>query len=572
MMAMPTRIARPLTVGAVLVVVAASTPAAQTSTWVFQGPDGRLQYQTDSQGNGVMDFSYAGYQGGGAALPDVPVQQIVDPSGADDTSAIQAAIDAVSALSPDGNGFRGAVLLTAGAFNCAGPLRIAASGVVLRGSGSGPDGTIITMTGDPHTAVTLAGAGSYRPVGRSAAMTDAYVPSGSLSFTIDDTSDFSVGDTVLIQRPVTAAWVSSLGMDLLVGSNGQSQTWLAVGSTISTDRVIAAVSGNQLTIDAPLSDSFDSALLNPPGGTVVHYNFDGRLSQVGVEHLSVIAPPLNVDITLPQFTGLTMTAVLNGWGQDLTFQDTQNTVTVGGNVKQVTLDTVNVTHTVMHTGDRMADFGISGTQIFVNQSSSTGSPGEWPFVTQSRVTGPNVVLNFFSSQQAGISAHQRWATGLLADNAQLPNAPNGYNGGTTGISFSDRGNHGSGQGWAMGWGVAWNVTTPWLVVQMPAGAQNWCIGCVGTPLSGNEPGSNRPVADGIYDSLGTPVTPASLYLAQMCDRLGPSAVANIGYSGACGDPPEPACHKWALPTLYTRAKDECGPNVKWVLRKRRALF
>jgi len=535
-MAGPTRMPRPLTVGAVLFVVAASTPAAQTSTWVFQGPDGRLQYETDSQGNRVMDFSYAGYGGGGVALPHVPVQETVDPSGADDTAAIQAAIDAVSELSPDSNGFRGAVLLAAGAFNCAGTLRIATSGVVLRGSGSGPDGTIITMTGDPHAAVTLAGAGSWQLVGRSAAMTDGYVPSGSLSFTIADASDFSVGDSVLIQRPVTAAWVSSLGMDLLVGSNGQPQTWLAVGSIISSDRVIAEVSGNQLTLDAPLSDSFDSALLHPLGGTVVHYSFDGRISQVGVEHLSVIAPPLNVDITQSQFTGLTMTAVLNGWGQDLAFQDTQNTVTIGGNVKQVTLDTVNVVHTVTHTGDRMADFGISGTQIFVNQSSSTGSPGEWPFVTQSRVSGPNVVLNFFSSQEAGISAHQRWATGLLADNAQLPHAPNGYNGGTTGISFSDRGNHGSGQGWAMGWGVAWNVTTPWLVVQMPAGAQNWCIGCVGKPLSGNEPGSNRPVADGIYDSLGTPVTPASLYLAQMCDRLGPHAVANIGYGGACSDP------------------------------------
>src|SRR5262249_5430361 len=102
-------------------------------------------------------------------------------------------------------------------------------------------------------------------------------------------------------------------------------------------------------------------------------------------------------------------------------------------------------------------------------------------------------------------------------------------GGTTGISYSDRGNHGSGQGWAMGWGVAWNVTTPWLVVQMPPGSQNWGIGCVGTPISGNEPGSTKAVPDGIYDSLGTPVTPTSLYLAQLCERLGPTALTNIGY-------------------------------------------
>jgi hypothetical protein len=518
---------------AVLLVAATSAVFAQTSTWVFVGPDGRLQYQSDSQGNQVMDFSFAGYSGGGVRLPKVPVRRRVRPSGGDDTAAIQAAIDAVSALPPDVEGFRGAVLLTRGRFNCSGPLSITTNGVVLRGRGSGPTGTIINMTGDPHTALRLAGSGSWQTVGRSAAMADPYVPSGTISLTVDDSSGFAAGDTILVQRPVTAAWVSSMGMDLLVDGSGRPQTWLAAGSTISTDRVIMAVADDQITLDAPLSDSFDSAVLNPPGGTIVHYTFAGRISQVGIEHLSVIAPALDADITQPQFTGLSMSAVLNGWARDLGFQDTQNSVTISGNVKQATLDRINVIHTVTHTGDRMADFGISGTQVLVNRSSSTGSPGEWPFVTQSRVTGPNVVLNFFSTQQAGISAHQRWATGLLADNCRLPDAPKGYNGGTTGISFSDRGNHGSGQGWAMGWGVAWNVTTPWLVVQMPPGSQNWCIGCVGTPISGNEPGSTRPVPDGIYDSLDTPVTPASLYLAQMCDRLGATAVSNIGYSGAC---------------------------------------
>jgi hypothetical protein len=89
-----------------------------------------------------------------------------------------------------------------------------------------------------------------------------------------------------------------------------------------------------------------------------------------------------------------------------------DTVTIGGNVKWVTLDNVHVNHTVVHTGDRMTDFGLSGTQIFINQSSSDGT-GEWPLVTQSRVTGPNVVLNFTSTQQAGIGPHQRWAVGCL---------------------------------------------------------------------------------------------------------------------------------------------------------------
>src|SRR5262249_13213824 len=35
---------------------------------------------------------------------------------------------------------------------------------------------------------------------------------------------------------------------------------------------------------------------------------------------------------------------------------------------------------------------------------------------------------------------------------------------------------------------------------------------------------------GTFDSLGTPVTPQSLYLTQLNERLGPSALKNIGYS------------------------------------------
>jgi hypothetical protein len=35
--------------------------------------------------------------------------------------------------------------------------------------------------------------------------------------------------------------------------------------------------------------------------------------------------------------------------------------------------------------------------------------------------------------------------------------------------------------------------------------------------------------EGIYDSHGIPVYPASLYLAQLHDRLGEQALENIGY-------------------------------------------
>jgi len=135
------------------------------------------------------------------------------------------------------------------------------------------------------------------------------------------------------------------------------------------------------------------------------------------------------------------------------------------------------------------------------------------------VTGPIVVLNF-KADHAGVSPHQRWATGLLVDGAKLENTTARKQG----IAFSNRNTAGSGHGWDIGWAVAWNVMSPYLLVQQPPGAMNWCIGCIGEAVTA----SNLP--SGIFDSAGTPVVPASLYLEQLRERLGDAAVANIGYA------------------------------------------
>jgi hypothetical protein len=78
--------------------------------------------------------------GGGVALPRLPVKKEVAPSGGDGTAAIQAAVGEVSAL-PLVNGSRGAVLLKPGTFHCSKEITLTQDGVVLRGSGSGKEGT-----------------------------------------------------------------------------------------------------------------------------------------------------------------------------------------------------------------------------------------------------------------------------------------------------------------------------------------------------------------------------------------------------------------------------------------------
>ena len=105
-----------------------SLPAQGTSKWVSLGKNRRLHYTADARGNRIIDFSHAGYKGGGVALPNVPVARRLQPSGGDDTAQIQAAIDEVSRLPQNAQGHRGAVQLAL-ALTRRRALKISASGV-----------------------------------------------------------------------------------------------------------------------------------------------------------------------------------------------------------------------------------------------------------------------------------------------------------------------------------------------------------------------------------------------------------------------------------------------------------
>src|SRR5262249_18807430 len=134
------------------------------------------------------------------------------PSG-DDTSRIQQALDQVAQLTPNAQGIRGAVLLTAGTYRIGGTLNIKASGVVLRGAGSGADGTLLLAQGQARTLVTMAGTGSWQQEGPVHHVTDDYVPVGSRTFKVDNTNGMAVGDHIIVQRPTTAKWIHAIGMD-----------------------------------------------------------------------------------------------------------------------------------------------------------------------------------------------------------------------------------------------------------------------------------------------------------------------------------------------------------------------
>ncbi len=456
-----------------------------------------------------MDFSYAGY-GGGVAIPGVPAVITVSPLGGDDTTNIQNAIDAVSQM-PLTNVFRGTVLLGKGIFYCSGTLTIKASGVVLRGYGTGVPGTMIRMTSAPHLCISIEGISSEEN-SEHIPITDKYVPSGATSFHVVDGSSFKPGDAIFIYRPATPAWVAFMGMDDLVRS-GKKEQW--VGDT-ATRRTATAVSGNTITLDVPLSDSFDSQYLNPPGAWVAHSSTSGWVHDVGVENLRIMSPARTTSIDQKSYRAIEMNNASDVWVRNMAMDDPINCIHTGANTSRITIKDVAIKHTVATIGAALpADFAVDGTQTLLVHCTDVGTHLFY-FATLTGATGPNVLFNCEFSGNGSISPREQWATGLLFDNCRV-------NGG--GIDLMNRGEVGSGHGWTSSWSEAWNCAAKNYIIQQPPGAANWAIGCTGQQDLAPMPFGKGPMLpQGIIESNDQPVEPASLYLEQLSERLGDKMV------------------------------------------------
>jgi hypothetical protein len=450
--------------------------------------------------------------GGGVRIPDVEVKITLNAVEGDNSGAIQQAIDQVSAMKPV-NGFRGAVLLSPGTYSCEKTITINTSGVVLRGSGNN---TIIQLTGKPHACVTIRGNTSSKPVGSSTTIADTYVPSGAREFNLASSTGFANKDTIRITRTITDEWVKFMGMSELV-RDGRKQTWMT--GDITTDRVIQKVEKNKILLDVPFTDAYDARYTGATGVTIQKITTTGELSQIGIENFKIVCPAQSVTISEAHHRAFTMSGVTDSWARNLEIVNTVNSISVTG--KRITVDHITILHEEPTKGAaKPADLNGSGPQILFNRCSITGD-NVFFLATGAKVTGPVVLLNCIFNGNGWIQPHQRWATGVLIDRCEVPGG---------GIDFMNRGIMGSGHGWAIGWAVAWNCKAKTFLNQQPPGAANWVIGSQGEHQLRAIPFDTLPyLAEGIYDSHGIRVTPGSLYLAQLHERLGKQALVNIGY-------------------------------------------
>jgi hypothetical protein len=476
------------------------------------GACGRLVYGpyrargADRAEHRLPDFSWAGYEQGGVALPEVAVRATVSPASGDDTDRIQAAIDTVSARAPDAEGFRGAVLLEAGRYQLDRALQITTSGVVLRGEGQADDGTVLVATaGRRMNLIEVSGRRGPREDGAAMTITDDLVPVGAVALSVDDATGLAVGDAVAVVRTPNRAWIEDVDME--------RYGWSPSSFEIAHERTVVGLDGRTVTLDIPLVDAL---LAEHGGGILVPLDDGGRVHHVGVEDLRLDSTYEHEEDEDHGWNAVVLTDTEHAWVARVTVEHfAWGAVVVDGDSRFLTVEDVAAIDPVSRiTGGRRYPFAVqSGLGVLFQRCYARD--GRHSFVAQSRVAGPNVWLDCVADDaHADDGPHLKWATGLLFDNTHSRQ-----------LRVQNRADSGGGHGWSGAQVMFWNAeVSREFVSDAPPAAMNWAVGVVGPEGDGQWVPAEPP---GLQESVGAPVLPRSLYLQQLADRLGDGAVEAV---------------------------------------------
>jgi hypothetical protein len=488
-----------------LVVLASSASAADFARrYVHVGAEGRLVYEIGPRGDRMPDYSHAGYAGGGVEPPRVPVKVIVSPIEGDDTDEIQRAIDHVAELPADASGFRGAVLVESGVYEIGGQIRLATSGVVLRGRGADRDrGSVLVATGQDRRSMILVRGGHERAAEETRRMTTVagYVPCNAVRLVLEQGHGLAPGDHVRIEHPSTREWIAALGMDRFPSRGGGSWLdWRPGTLDLAWERVVASVEGDTITLDAPLPMALDAAVAR---ATVRRVDWPQRIERAGVEQLRLEsagdeARPCDEDHA---WDGVTLENVRDAWVRDCVFAGfAGSAVNVRDTATRVTVERcASRTPRSEIGGWRRRTFFVGGGQVLVRDC--TAEDGREDFGLGHLAPGPNAFVRCVARRAHGESgALGSWATGGLYDGVEV-------DGGR--LVLTNRETADQGVGWASANGTAWVCTAGVVECRMPPTAANWAIGPRG-----------ECVGDGFWKQLDQSVEPRSLYDAQLGERLG----------------------------------------------------
>jgi hypothetical protein len=461
--------------------------------------EGKLIYRPDSLGNRIVDFSYSGYMAGNRPIDDVDIKIVVRNTSHDATSTIQSALDYVGSLQPDSLGFRGAVLLEKGVFHLEGTLMIRNSGVVLRGSGTDDKGTVLLGAGTGRETVVQFAGSKDLVRGNAVQVHDDYLPVNAMFMTLSDKHGLKKGDVIHIRRPSTKEWISTLGMEQFGGETAWLG-WKPSQRDIIWQRNVVGVEGNKVLIDAPLTTSIEKRF---GGATVSVIKDQGTILRCGIENLSIHSEydQKNPKDEEHRWMGITFEHTRDAWVRQVNFKHLAGSaVAIYETAGRITVQDCKSTEPVSEiAGQRRYTFFTQGQQTLFERCYAEN--GYHDFAVGFCAAGPNAFVQCESVQPHSFSgAIDSWASGALFDNVHIDGHA---------LSLKNRGQDGQGAGWSAANSVIWQCSASRVENFSPPTAINYAFG-VWAEFAGN----------GYWDKNNEHIKPASLYYAQLAERLG----------------------------------------------------
>ncbi|MCB8993988.1 MAG: T9SS type A sorting domain-containing protein [Bacteroidales bacterium] len=505
------------------------------------GQDGRLIYHKDENGFILPDFSHAGYKGGGVDIPDVAVVKEISAVPGDNTRNIQDAIDYVGSLPLNAEGFRGALLLKAGKYDVFGRLYVKYDGVILRGEGQGDDSTTSTIIyargNTPNQRdVLLMGnpsriSGTTQAGGTQSQIIDDTVQIGSNSFNVDNLSLYSVGDRIIIYHPATQEWVDAVDKGGVPypdpsAPSDPDERWGAGQLPILYNRFITEISGSLITVDAPV---FYSLVKSISESYIYKPNMNGLINQVGIENLRVDIETLGGTDEAHAWQAVRFKSCENSWAKNCTFiHFGQSGIITEACSRSSFISCSAIDPVAIITGERMYNFNTylySQLNLFSNCYARNG---RHHYVSNgTSTTSGNVFLRCTSDAVNSVNeGHRQWTQGMLYDNHKEVNLKRDFV-----LGLYNRVAMGTGHGWAAVHSVLWNCDVDKsygkIGLQKPPTAQNYAIGCFAKTITGTPISASSFTRGYVEGQNLSGLQPASIYDAQLADRLSTVSVRPI---------------------------------------------
>lgn len=409
---------------------------------------GKLIYQQyknrgeNNKENIIPDFSFAGYKGGGVAIPQIAIFKKISPLIGDAGPRIQKEINLLcdKEINPTTR-FRGAILLEKGFYRIDNPLIISCSGIVLRGEGQNPEGTVLLANSEVEAGMISLPNGKSEGFSlisvktpnqakidktSTTRITSKYVAVGSREFSVINANHFKVGQRIVVTRTPNDKWLKLIGMsDLrtLPNSNNDTADWTTSGYTINHERTIVKIIGNIITIDIPIVDSLKDV---HGGGEISKVDVSGKLTNIGIEDMRLLSSYKHPTDNNHAQNAISFNGVENVWVRGVTaLHFSLSTVTFTNSSFATVEDTASLAPVSEIVGGWRYPFNVNSGGVGILFQRIFSDFGRHSFVTGAKATGPHVwVDGLAKNSRADEGPHHRWSTGLLYDNLSSVNLQN----------------------------------------------------------------------------------------------------------------------------------------------------